>query len=120
MSPGEGAVTALAFFTPPAAAAPSHLLTGAADGSLTVWSAGGGWEAMKVLRGHRKEVAGIAVHPSGLLALSVARCARAAWAGAGRGGTRCRPRRPGVSVRSGALACRPAAFPGTLDPCCPC
>lgn len=75
MSPGEGAVTALAFFTPPGGYAPTHLLSGSADGSLSVWSAGGGWECMKTMRGHRKEVYGIAVHPSGLLGLSVSRWA---------------------------------------------
>jgi hypothetical protein len=34
MSPGEGAVTALAFFTPAAAYNPTHLLSGSADGSI--------------------------------------------------------------------------------------
>lgn len=86
MSPGEGAVTALAFFTPPGAYAPSHLLSGAADGSITVWSVGGGWEAMKTMRGHRKDVSAIAVHPSGMLALSVSRCAGLGQSGQQAGG----------------------------------
>jgi protein MAK11 len=120
MSPGEGAVTALAFFTPAGAYNPTHLLSGSADGSMrcewglparcvlacmladrskrlgpshhssclhvwaqtvascpphpcSVWQAGGGWECMKTLRAHRKEVAAICVHPSGLIALSVGR-----------------------------------------------
>lgn len=73
MSPGQGAVTALCFFTPAAAYAPSHLLTGAADGMLSVWAAGGGWECMKSMRGHRREITAIAVHPSGVIALSAAR-----------------------------------------------
>ncbi|KAL4855055.1 p21-activated protein kinase-interacting protein 1-like [Chlorella vulgaris] len=73
MSPGEGAVTALAFFTPAGAYNPTHMLSGSADGSMSVWQAGGGWECMKTLRAHRKEVAAICVHPSGLIALSVGR-----------------------------------------------
>lgn len=84
MSPGEGAVTALAFFTPAGGYAPTHLLSGSADGSISVWSVGGGWECMKTMRGHRKEVYGIAVHPSGLLGLSVSR-----WAQAGAAADAC-------------------------------
>lgn len=80
MSPGEGAVTALAFFAPVAAYNPTHLLSGSADGSLSVWVAGGGWESMKTMRGHRKEVSAISVHPSGLLALTVSRdCCLRMW-----------------------------------------
>ncbi|EFN60143.1 hypothetical protein CHLNCDRAFT_133558 [Chlorella variabilis] len=73
MSPGEGAVTALAFFAPAGAYNPTHLLSGSADGSVSVWQAGGGWECLKTMRGHRKDVAAISVHPSGLLALTVSR-----------------------------------------------
>eukprot|EP00887_Chlorella_sp_A99_P003281 scaffold9.g3281.t1 len=73
MNPAEGAVTAAAFFVPAGAYTPTHLLTGSADGALSVWVAGGGWQALKTLRGHRKEVTGIAVHPSGKLALTVSR-----------------------------------------------
>ena len=53
MNPGEGAITALAFFTPGNAAAPTHLLSGAADGSIAVWAAGGSWDCMKLLKGHK-------------------------------------------------------------------
>ena len=53
MNPGEGAVTAVAFFTPESAAAPTHLLSGAADGSIAVWAAGGDWECLKLLKGHK-------------------------------------------------------------------
>jgi protein MAK11 len=74
MSPGEGAVTALAFFAPAGAYSPTHLLSGCADGTLSVWSAGGGWECMKTLRGHRKDISAISVHPSGMVALTVSRC----------------------------------------------
>ena len=74
MSPGEGTVTALAFFAPAGAYSPTHLLSGCADGTLSVWSAGGGWECMKTLRGHRKDISAISVHPSGMVALTVSRC----------------------------------------------
>ena len=53
MNPGEGAVTAVAFFTPAGAAAPTHLLSGAADGSIAVWGAGGDWDCLKLLKGHK-------------------------------------------------------------------
>ena len=53
MNPGEGAITALAFFTPGGGGVPSHLLSGAADGSIAVWAAGGGWDCMKLLKGHK-------------------------------------------------------------------
>jgi protein MAK11 len=53
MSPGEGAVTALAFYTPAEASSPTHLLSGAADGSVAVWAASGGWDCMKILKGHQ-------------------------------------------------------------------
>ena len=42
MSPGEGAVTSLAFFIPAGAYNPTHLLSGAADGTLTGGHACGG------------------------------------------------------------------------------
>lgn len=53
MSPGEGAVTALAFFTPAGKLMPTHLLSGAADGSIAVWASSGGWDCLKVLKGHK-------------------------------------------------------------------
>ncbi len=40
MNPGDGAVTALAFHRPAASAAPSHLLNGSSDGSISVWQVG--------------------------------------------------------------------------------
>jgi protein MAK11 len=85
MNPGDGAITCAAFHTPPtppaaaAAAAgaaagaagsagsssssssssrrPSHLLTGSDDGSIAVWRAGGDWEALKLLKGHKVRAA---------------------------------------------------------------
>ncbi|KAK9909782.1 hypothetical protein WJX75_007404 [Coccomyxa subellipsoidea] len=73
MNPGDGAVTAVEFYTPAGTSQPTHLLSGAADGSISVWGAGGSWECLKVLKGHKKEVTSLSVHPSGLLALSTAR-----------------------------------------------
>ena len=73
MNPGEGAVTALAFFTPSGSFLPSHMLTGSSDGTLSIWIAGQGWQCMKTLRGHRHEVNSIAVHHTGLLALTTSR-----------------------------------------------
>ncbi|GAB4814604.1 hypothetical protein N2152v2_001650 [Parachlorella kessleri] len=73
MNPGEGAITALEFFVPEGAYSPTHLLSGSADGSVSVWSVGGGWECMKTMKGHRKDVNSLSVHSSGALALSCSR-----------------------------------------------
>lgn len=73
MNPGTGAVSSLVFFTPKEGYSPTHLLAGCSDGTISVWRAGGGWECMRTLRGHRGEVFSIAVHPSGCLALTTAR-----------------------------------------------
>lgn len=40
MNPGDGAVTALAFHQAAEGAAPSHLLNGSSDGSISVWQVG--------------------------------------------------------------------------------
>lgn len=73
MNPGEGAVSSLVLFTPSGGYNPTHLLAGCTDGTISVWRAGGGWECMRTLRGHRGEISSIAVHPSGCLALTTAR-----------------------------------------------
>eukprot|EP00890_Picochlorum_soloecismus_P006725 jgi/Picsp_1/878/NSC_04366-R1_p21-activated protein kinase-interacting protein 1 len=73
MNPGEGAITALEFFTPRDSFSPTHLLAGCSDGSLTIWKAGQGWQCMKTLRGHRHEITSIAIHETGLLALTTSR-----------------------------------------------
>lgn len=70
MNPAEGSVTALQFFTPIRSYNPTHLLAGCSDGTISVWSVGGGWQCMKTLRGHRKDITAIAIHPTGLLALT--------------------------------------------------
>lgn len=66
-------MSSLVFFTPKEGYSPTHLLAGCSDGTISVWRAGGGWECMRTLRGHRGEVSSIAVHPSGCLALTTAR-----------------------------------------------
>lgn len=73
VNPGEGAITALTFFTPKNAFYPTHLLAGCTDGTLSIWVAGQGWQCMKTLRGHRHEISSIAVHESGALALTTSR-----------------------------------------------
>lgn len=72
INPGQGPVSALSFFTPPTEYSPTHLLAGCADGTVSVWRTGV-WESLKTLKGHRAEVTGIAIHPSGALALSTSR-----------------------------------------------
>lgn len=73
VNPGEGAITALAFFTPKNSFYPTHLLAGCTDGTLSVWIAGQGWQCMKTLRGHRHEISSIAIHQTGALALTTSR-----------------------------------------------
>ena len=70
VNPGVGAITAMSFYTPVGAFRPTHLLAGCHDGSVTVWSVADGWQCMKTLRGHRGEVYSVAVHGTGVLALS--------------------------------------------------
>jgi WD40 repeat protein len=71
MNPGDGAIPCLQFYTPPGAQNPSHLFSGSDDGSIAIWKAGGGWEHLKLMRGHKGPVRSLSVHPSGRLALSV-------------------------------------------------
>ena len=53
MNPGDGAVSAVRFFAPAPGAAPSHLLSGSADGSVSIWAASADWDCLKTLPGHR-------------------------------------------------------------------
>ncbi len=53
MNPGDGAVTAVEFYTPAGTSQPTHLLSGAADGSISVWGVGGAWDCLKILKGHK-------------------------------------------------------------------
>lgn len=52
MSPGDGAVSALAFYTPPGGGPPSHLLSGSSDGGIAIWNAGGEWDCLKTMTEH--------------------------------------------------------------------
>eukprot|EP00198_Chlamydomonas_reinhardtii_P003849 XP_001693185.1 predicted protein [Chlamydomonas reinhardtii] len=72
MNPCDGAVPCLQFFTPEGRSTPSHMLGGSADGAINIWRCRD-WEHLKVMRGHKGAVNALAVHPSGKLALSVAR-----------------------------------------------
>ena len=53
ISPGSGAVSAVAWHTPAQNLAPTHLLSGAADGGISVWQAGGEWTCYKSLYSHK-------------------------------------------------------------------
>ena len=61
-----GSVTCAAFYDK------THLLTGSADKSICIWRVSD-WNCVHILGGHKGEVNDIAIHPSGKLALSVAR-----------------------------------------------
>ncbi len=139
MNPGDGAVPCLELYSPPSPvggvdAPPTHMFSGSADGSISVWQAGRGWEHLKTMRGHKGSVNCLAVHKSGRIALSVSRCdlgGEGSWAREGMSGGRgppsgcepgvslCKPRRVRyvwwmllsrfVSSRRGNRACFPSA-----------
>lgn len=50
----------------------SHLFTGSEDGTICVWDTRS-WECLKTLRGHKKAITSISVHPSAKLLLSVSK-----------------------------------------------
>ncbi|CAL8314943.1 unnamed protein product [Gadus morhua 'NCC'] len=60
----DGTITCLEFY------GSSHLLSGAEDGLICVWSTKK-WECLKSIPAHRGKVTSLSVHPSGKLALSV-------------------------------------------------
>jgi len=77
MSPGDGAVTSLALYSPPNPEdsnnplPPTHLVSGSADGGISVWSAGKEWECLKTMgEAHSGPVSSLSVHPSGRVFLS--------------------------------------------------
>ena len=76
MSPGDGAVTALALYAPPddtligGRAPPTHMLSGAADGAVTIWTAGGDWTELKTVADHGGAISGLTVHDSGRVFVS--------------------------------------------------
>ena len=88
MSPGDGAVTSLALYSPAPSEdsapplPPTHLVSGSADGGISVWSAGKDWECLKTMaEAHSGAVSSISVHPSGRVFLS------ADLGSGGKGGT---------------------------------
>lgn len=60
----DGTITCLEFY------GSSHLLSGAEDGLICVWSTKK-WECLKSIKAHKGHVTSLSVHPSGKLALSV-------------------------------------------------
>ncbi|XP_029929414.1 p21-activated protein kinase-interacting protein 1-like [Myripristis murdjan] len=60
----DGTITCLEFY------GDSHLLSGAEDGLVCVWSTKK-WECLKSIKAHKGHVTSLSVHPSGKLALSV-------------------------------------------------
>nr|XP_020446958.1 p21-activated protein kinase-interacting protein 1 [Monopterus albus] len=60
----DGTITCLEFY------GTSHLLSGAEDGLICVWSTKK-WECLKSIKAHKGHVTSLSVHPSGKLALSV-------------------------------------------------
>eukprot|EP00238_Polyblepharides_amylifera_P013970 CAMPEP_0196575640 /NCGR_PEP_ID=MMETSP1081-20130531/5072_1 /TAXON_ID=36882 /ORGANISM="Pyramimonas amylifera, Strain CCMP720" /LENGTH=352 /DNA_ID=CAMNT_0041894001 /DNA_START=245 /DNA_END=1303 /DNA_ORIENTATION=- len=72
----EGSVTCMNFYTPTdeklAGGMPTHLLSGSEDRSICVWRVGN-WAHIRTLTGHKATVNDVAVHPSGMLAVSVSR-----------------------------------------------
>lgn len=48
----------------------SHLISGCADGELSIWRTSD-WECLLRMKGHKAAVLGVAIHPSGRVALSV-------------------------------------------------
>lgn len=60
----DGTITSLEFY------GSSHLLSGADDGLVCVWSTKK-WECLKSIKAHKGPVTSLSVHPSGKLALTV-------------------------------------------------
>jgi protein MAK11 len=49
------------------------MLSAAEDGTICAWSIGNDWDCLSTLNAHKGKITGLAVHPSGSVALSVAR-----------------------------------------------
>ncbi|CAI2162536.1 20556_t:CDS:2 [Funneliformis geosporum] len=60
----EGSITTLEFFDK------THMFSGSEDGTICIWRTKD-WECLKILKGHKKRINSLAVHPSGKIALSV-------------------------------------------------
>lgn len=63
----DGTITDLHFF------GGSHLVSASEDQTICIWESGGNWECLHVLKGHKGRINAISIHPSGKLALSVAK-----------------------------------------------
>ncbi|KAI1308979.1 p21-activated protein kinase-interacting protein 1-like [Halotydeus destructor] len=61
----EGTITTMDFFKD------SHLFTGSEDGTICVWDTRS-WNCLKTLKGHKKGITGVSVHPSGKILISIA------------------------------------------------
>ncbi|KAG6642116.1 hypothetical protein I3843_09G116100 [Carya illinoinensis] len=68
----SSSLTSLSFFSPPNLSFPRNLISAAADGSVSIFDADP-FVLLKSLRPHRKAINDLSVHPSGKLALTVAR-----------------------------------------------
>jgi len=62
----EGSINSLQFYQN------SHLFSGSDDGTICIWKPGS-WQCLKTLQGHKNSVVALSVHPSGKLALSLAK-----------------------------------------------
>lgn len=62
----QGSITSLQFHKG------THLISASEDGTLAIWRTKD-WELMKDMRGHTGAVNSVAIHPSGQIAVSVAR-----------------------------------------------
>lgn len=62
----SGAITSLTFI------GDTHLLSGSEDSTICIWRVYD-WQCLHILGGHKGEISGISVHPSGKLALSVSK-----------------------------------------------
>lgn len=65
-----GAVTALSFYG--SSVYPSNLLSASEDGMVCLWDTDS-WVLYKTMKGHKKGVSDISIHPSGRLSVSVGR-----------------------------------------------
>lgn len=67
-----GAVTTLCFYGSVVPSYPSNLLSGSEDGVVCIWDTDS-WLLYKTMKGHKKGVSDLSIHPSGRLCLSVGR-----------------------------------------------
>ncbi|XP_065884321.1 p21-activated protein kinase-interacting protein 1-like [Dysidea avara] len=63
----EGTITELVFF------GGTHLVSASEDQTICIWECGNNWDCLHVLKGHKGRINSVSIHPSGKLALSVAK-----------------------------------------------